>query len=471
MRYISTRDNYISYSFSEILMRGMAPDGGLFVPQDWPSLSVEQWRALQGKPYHEIAFAVMRLFIDDTVAQTELKDAIEESYLNHVKPDSMSSFRHNDIAPLYNLGNNKYVMELFHGPTLAFKDIALQFLGRLFDIVLKKEHKHITIIGATSGDTGSAAIEGCKDCKNARIFILHPHGHTSDVQRRQMTTVLSDNVHNIALEGTFDDCQNIVKELFADTALNQTHNFTAINSINWARIMAQIVYYVSTALHLGAPDKGIEFTVPTGNFGNMFAAFAAKKMGIPIHRLVIASNENDILTRFIHTGRLETTSVHHTFSPSMDIQISSNFERYLFEHFTRNEDDLTGFMNRFKTKGIALTSKKNIDPLFAAYRVSDDDTLRTIKHVYEQYGYLLDPHSAVGFSAMEDALEDGILSEGVAKVILACAHPAKFPDAVQKATGIKPELPNTLADLFEREERYHVLPNDYASVVDFINSH
>lgn len=472
MRYISTRDNYISYDFTDILMRGLAPDGGLFLPQDWPSLSKDEWLSLRGHSYADVAFAIMRCYTGGSISDLDLKTAIDKTYAD-TAPDSADKFRNPDITPLHHFEDQKYIMELFHGPTLAFKDVALQFLGQLFDLALEKENKKITIIGATSGDTGSAAIEGCKNCKNARIFILHPHGRTSDVQRRQMTTVLSDNVHNIALEGTFDDCQNIVKELFADKALNSTHNFTAINSINWARIMAQIVYYAYAALKLDCFDKGIQFVVPTGNFGNIFAAYAAKQMGVPIKKLVIASNENDILTRFTHTGVMEGTGVHKTLSPSMDIQISSNFERYLFELLGRKEDILVSFMERFKKEGTAqITNNERqiMNQLFAAYRVDDEETISAIKKAYASHDYILDPHSAVGYAAMLDALEDENLREDIPCVTLACAHPSKFPDAVHNAIGITPELPSALSDLYAREERYSVLPNDYAAIVDFINS-
>lgn len=472
MRYISTRDNYISYDFADILMRGLAPDGGLFLPQDWPALSKDEWRSLQGASYSEVAYQIMRRFTGDSITDAELIEILDNTYSTRTNERSQDSFRHIDIAPLHHLKDNTYIMELFHGPTLAFKDVALQFLGRLFDAQLAKEDKQITIIGATSGDTGSAAIEGCKGCNNVRIFILHPHNRTSDVQRKQMTTVLSDNVFNIALEGTFDDCQNIVKELFADQALNQKHNFTAINSINWARIMAQIIYYATTALSLGAPDKPVQYVVPTGNFGNIFAAYAAKQLGLPIAKLIIATNENDILEEFTRTGQMTKSDVHQTLSPSMDIQISSNFERYLFELFDRDDQKLNEFMSSFKEKGVASINQFDLEVMhqtFQAVRVNDEETVATIQKTYKDHDYLLDPHSAVGLSALHKAIGEGYLDPELPMISLACAHPAKLPDAVKKATGVSPSLPEHLSNLFEREERFSVLPNSVEAVAKFIN--
>jgi threonine synthase len=358
-------------------------------------------------------------------------------------------------------------MELFHGPTLAFKDVALQFLGRVFDHVLERSGKRLTIIGATSGDTGSAAIEACRGRKNISVYILHPHNRTSEVQRRQMTTVLDDNIHNIALEGTFDDCQAIVKQAFGDADLRAL-NVSAINSINWARIMAQSVYYVTAALRLGeAPD----FAVPTGNFGNVYAAYVAKKMGAPVGNLVIGSNRNDILTRFFETGSMKLETVVPSLSPSMDIQISSNFERYLFDLLGRSPANVARAMDGFKSSGVYTLPEEDVARArqeFHAYRCDDDQTLATIRQVYEESGILIDPHTAVGIHAARSALKDGVLLGRRPVVALACAHPAKFPDAVFKATGVTPELPDSLADLMDRPERFHVMKSHFADIKSYI---
>jgi threonine synthase len=471
MRYISTRDNYISYSFSDILMQGLAPDGGLFMPQDWPAFSKSDWARFKNLSYQELAFEIFSRFVGDELSDADLKDIIARSYKTD-NDKTGNGFQSPKITPLHELDHNQYILELFHGPTLAFKDVALQFLGQLFDHHLGQTKQKVTVIGATSGDTGSAAIEGCKDCTYVRVFILHPHGRTSDVQRRQMTTVRADHVHNIALEGSFDDCQDIVKKLFSDKALNAHHSFTAINSINWARIMAQITYYAYSALQLGAPETPVQFVVPTGNFGNIFAAFAAHQLGLPIAKLVIATNENDILENFTRTGCMERTDVQQTLSPSMDIQISSNFERYLFELFNRDENLLNDFMTAFRDEGdaqVTANERTQMQTLFHAVRVDDHDTLETIERVAKDNDYVLDPHSAVGVAAMKRALKDGAIDASLQTVALACAHPSKFPDAVKKATGLHPELPQHLSDLSEREEHYTVLPNDYDAVVSFIN--
>lgn len=467
MPYLSTRNTALRTGFTDVLMGGLAPDGGLYLPAQWPQLSADALRALRGKSYAEIAFAVLKPFTSGDISDDDLRAILAAAY------GPQSRFLHPCVAPLVQCGPDQWVMELFHGPTLAFKDVALQLLGHLFDHVLKSRDTRMTIIGATSGDTGSAAIQGCKSCRNARIFILHPHGRTSEVQRRQMTTVLEDNVFNIALEGTFDDCQRIVKQLFADADMRARHNLSAINSINWARIVAQTVYYVAAAVALGAPDRPVQFVVPTGNFGNIFAASVARFMGVPIARLVIATNRNDILTRFMQTGDLTQGAVHPTISPSMDIQISSNFERYLFELLGRDDAALRALMTEFLDGGAtsaAAAYLKAAQDSFAAYAVDDAATMQTIKSVHDRSLYTLDPHSAVGYAAMERALSDGALDAAIPAVTLACAHPAKFPDAVAKATGHRPALPENMADLMTREERYKVLPNGLAAVRAYINS-
>jgi threonine synthase len=368
------------------------------------------------------------------------------------------------------LGRDEWLLELFHGPTLAFKDYALQLIGRLFDHVLGRRGERITIVGATSGDTGSAAIEACRDRAAMDIFILHPKDRVSEVQRRQMTTVLSPNVHNIAIEGTFDDCQDLVKGLFADAAFRDEVGLSAVNSINWARVMAQIVYYFWAALRQGAPDRAVAFAVPTGNFGNVYAGYAAREMGLPISRLIIGTNQNDILTRFFETAAMEIRGVEPSLSPSMDIQVSSNFERLLFDMVGRDGARVAALMKAFRETGrldVSPEALRQVRRLFAAHRLSDPETLAAIKRIYDDTGQLLDPHSAIGVAAGRACRrpEDGPL------VALATAHPAKFPDAVERATGVRPALPAALADLYAREERCTVLPNDLATVRNRINEY
>ena len=364
------------------------------------------------------------------------------------------------------------MMELFHGPTLAFKDVALELLGRLFDTVLAKRNERVTIVGATSGDTGSAAIEACRDREAIDIFILHPKGRTSEVQRRQMTTVLSSNVHNIALEGSFDDCQDLVKAMFNDTAFRDEQNLSAVNSINWARIMAQIVYYFAAAIQLGSPDRPVSFAVPTGNFGNVYAAYGARAMGLPIERLVVGTNSNDILARFFATGAMTTAGVTPTISPSMDIQISSNFERLLFDLYDRDGVALTECMGRFRAGGSFAVTPEQLGRarlLFNGHKVDEGLTSATMASTrLIAGGLMIDPHTAVGLAAAR--AEQPHLDLSVPLVALACAHPAKFPDAVERATGVRPPLPPRLADLYEREERVTVLPNDLKAVQGFVRS-
>ncbi len=437
------------------MLAGMAPDGGLYVPTVWPKLDFKEFKGLS---YAEAAYAVIHPFIGGEIPDEDLKSILNETY---------KDFTHPAVAPLVELGPSLYVMELFHGPTLAFKDYALQLLGRLFGYVLEKRGEHVTIVGATSGDTGSAAIESCRRCRHIDIFILHPKDRTSEVQRRQMTTVVSPNVHNIALEGNFDDCQSAVKVMFADEKFRKEMNLSAVNSINWARIMAQIVYYVTAAVALGAPDRRVCFAVPTGNFGNVYAAYCALKMGLPINKLIIGSNRNDILTRFFETGKMTTAKVEPSLSPSMDIQVSSNFERFLFDLLARNAVDLRAKMDSFKKSGEFEVSEDQINrarEIFTARRCDDEQTSKTIAACYKTYNYLIDPHTAVGLSAALEAAQDPVMPT----ISLACAHPAKFPAAVEKATGIYPALPTHLADLYERKEIFSVLPNDLGKIQSFI---
>ncbi|HOO82357.1 MAG TPA: threonine synthase [Alphaproteobacteria bacterium] len=459
MNYISTRGGGEPRDFEQALLSGLAPDGGLYVPESWPRLDLD---ALKGKPYIDVAIEVMYPFVEGSLDRDEFATIVRETY-------GPEFFRHKDVVPLHPLKDNHYILEQFHGPTIAFKDVALQLLGRLFDHVLKKRGEHITIVGATSGDTGSAAIEGCKVSDQLDIFILHPKGRVSDVQRRQMTTVEGENVHNIALEGSFDDCQNMVKAMFNDAEFRKEMNLAAVNSINWARVMAQIVYYVTSALELGAPDKQVTYVVPTGNYGNVFAAYCARKMGLPI-KLVVATNENDILTRFFESGQMKAAGCVATITPSMDIEISSNFERYLFDLLDRDEDALAAMMRRFKDTGHFEVSPEQLARAredFAAGRTDQSETLATIKQVYEDTDYILDPHTAV---AMKVALDVAPEVDGPV-VTLATAHPAKFPDAVEKAIGLRPALPEHLADLFDRAERLEELPNDIKVVQDFVREH
>lgn len=449
--YISTR-GAPAKNFEDVLLEGLAPDGGLYVPETWPSINVE---TLKGLPYQDIAFAVMYPFVEGSIPAQDFEALIDKAY---------SNFRHEEIVPLHKLNDNLYILEQFHGPTIAFKDVALQLLGYLFDYVLKKRGRNITIVGATSGDTGSAAIEGCKVSDQLDIFILHPKGRVSDVQRKQMTTVHDDNVFNIALDGSFDDCQNMVKAMFNNAEFRAEMNLSAVNSINWARIMAQIVYYVTVCAKLeGTPH----FIVPTGNFGNVFAGYCARQMGVDL-KLIVATNENDILTRFFETGDMEAKGVHPTISPSMDIEISSNFERYLFDLFGRDPVRLKEAMETFKNTKTFSVSADELETArkeFSATRVGKDDILQTIKTIYDTYNYILDPHTAIGVKA---ALDMNITAPIIAS---ATAHPAKFPDAVERAIHMRPPLPEHLKNLFEREEKFTELPNNFKTVTDFIREH
>ncbi len=458
MHYVSTRGAAPVLLFDDVLLAGLARDGGLYLPEVWPRFSRAEIRDLRGLPYPELAHRVMTPFIGKTIPEADFADIVAEAY---------AGFDHSAVAPLKQLGHNRWLMELFHGPTLSFKDYALQVVGRLFDHVLKARGERVTIVGATSGDTGSAAIEACRDRDAIDIFILHPKGRVSDVQRRQMTTVDSPNVHNLAIEGTFDDCQDLVKAMFNETAFRDQFSLSAVNSINWARIMVQIAYYFAAAVALGAPDRRVTFSVPTGNFGNVFAAYGARQMGLGIPKLVIGSNSNDILTRFFTGGRMEMSTVVPTLSPSMDIQISSNFERLLFEYYGRQGKRLAPVMERFRKDGavdFGQTRWQRMRKLFTGHRLDDTETRNEIRRVFEQTGEMLDPHSIIGYVAGETLVDP----RDSAMVAMATAHPAKFPDAVEAATGVKPVLPPRLDDLFDREERYDVLPNEIDAVKNLI---
>jgi threonine synthase len=459
--YISTRDTKKPpqpLRFDDVLLAGLAPDGGLYVPTAWPRLAPDQLRALRGKPYVEIAIAVTTPFLDGVIAPQAWRQMVEAAYRDFDDPA---------IAPLKELGDNLYLLELFHGPTLAFKDYALQLVGRLFDHVLQKRRARVTIIGATSGDTGSAAIAGCRDSEAVDIFMLYPRGRISEVQRRQMTTVDAANVHAIGIDGTFDDCQDLVKAMFADAAFRRALNLSAVNSINWARIMAQIVYYVAAGVALGAPERAVAFSVPTGNFGNVYAAHAARRMGLPISELVIGTNRNDILARFINEGRMTIGAVEPSLSPSMDIQVSSNFERFYFELKHGDAAALAAAMTEFRRRGTLPASEsewREAAALFAAARIDDEATLAEIAATHRATGVVLDPHSAVAVAAAKAKRRD----KSVPMAALATAHPAKFPEAVERAIGQRPVLPPRLATLLDRPERTPHLANDLVAVQDYV---
>lgn len=465
MEFISTRGTAAPLGFEDVLLAGLARDGGLYVPARWPVLDAATLRSFRGMDYRQIAVAVMAPFVGDALTRDELAALVADAY---------AGFTHPAITPLTQLDSHLWQLDLARGPTLAFKDVALQLLGRLFDHVLARRGRRVTIVGATSGDTGSAAIEACRDRDAVDIFILHPKGRTSEVQRRQMTGVLAPNVHNIALEGTFDDCQAIVKALFNDAAFRDEMALSAVNSINWARIMAQIVYYVVAAVALGAPDREVAFAVPTGNFGNVYAAYAARQMGVPIARLVVGTNSNDILTRFFDSGVMSAAAVVPTISPSMDIQVSSNFERLLFDLTGRDGAAVASTLGEFTATGRFAVPSAQLDAaraLFDAYRADEAQTSATMAGIWRATGVLIDPHTAVGVHAAQQARAAGAIAADVPLVALACAHPAKFPDAVAAATGVRPALPPHLADLYQREERVTVLPNDVAAVQRFVRRH
>ncbi|MFZ4409369.1 MAG: threonine synthase [Paracraurococcus sp.] len=462
MRYLSTRGQAAPRDFEGVLLAGLAEDGGLFLPESWPSLSPAEWRALRGLPYAELSARLMHLFAGETLSLETLRGMTGPAY---------AGFGHPAVAPLVQLDTRTFALELFHGPTLAFKDMAMQLLGRLFDHVLAKRGERITIVGATSGDTGSAAIEACRDRAAIDIVILHPEGRTSEVQRRQMTTVLSPNVANLAVQGSFDDCQDLVKAMFGDAPFREEMRLAAVNSINWARVAAQIPYYAYAALALGAPDRPVAFSVPTGNFGNVLAAWAVMQMGLPVERLIVGANRNDILARFLAANDMSVRGVEPSLSPSMDIQVSSNFERLLFELLGRDAAATAETMRRFRAEGrmpVPDAAWAKATGLFHGFTLSDEGTLAEIRHLWETAGYLADPHTAIGTAA---ARAHAPAALGVQVVVAATAHPAKFPDAVERAVGLRPPLPARLADLYEREERFSVLPLGLAAVEDFVRAH
>lgn len=461
MKYISTRGQAPALSFEDVMLTGLASDGGLYVPETLPQFSADDIRAMAAMDYRQLAFVIMSPFVDGEIPVKDFKKIIDDSY---------STFRHSAITPLVQLDHNEWVLELFHGPTLAFKDVALQVLGRLLNYVLQKRGQKVVVMGATSGDTGSAAIEGCRHSDNVDIFVLYPHQRVSEVQRRQMTTVPADNVHTIALEGNFDDCQNFLKASFADQSfLPKGRQLVAVNSINWARIMAQIVYYFYAAVALGAPQRAVSFSVPTGNFGDIFAGYLAKQMGLPIEQLVIATNANDILHRCISANDHSKKPLIHSLSPSMDIMVSSNFERLLFDLYERDGNAVAQLMEDFKSGAMHLSDSAltKAHAVFSSYRVDDAGTVTAIADILKRTGYIADPHTAIGIEAARRCRSN----HTTPMVCLATAHPAKFPDAVQQA-GYRGDvsLPLHMADLFERQERFQVLPLDLAAVQQYVSA-
>jgi threonine synthase len=460
MKYVSTRGEAPVLGFSDALLSGLARDGGLYLPEHFPQFSASEIHSLRGKTYAEVAIQVLTPFIAGDIDQADFKRMVHEAY---------DTFRHDAVCPLVQTRHNEFVLELFHGPTLAFKDVAMQLLARLMDYILTKRNERATIVGATSGDTGGAAIEAFANRDRTDIFILFPHNRVSPVQQRQMTTSAASNVHALAVEGNFDDCQSLVKGMFNDLTFRDSLSLSGVNSINWARIMPQIVYYFTAAVSLGSPERPVSFTVPTGNFGDIFAGYVAKRMGLPIDQLVIATNDNDILTRTIETGIYETRGVLHTTSPSMDIQVSSNFERLLFEAHGRDASAVRRLMGGLRQSGsftISDTVLAAIRAEFDAGRSTKAETAEAIANVLKQSGYLLDPHSAIGLKVAREKA-----GRETPSVVLATAHPAKFPDAVEAASGIHPDLPLWLGDLMQRKEQYTVLPNDLKSVEEYVSRH
>ena len=455
MKYYSTRNNKIEKNFQDIVMGGLSPDKGLYLPKSWPKVNYQN---LKGLNYDDLAFEIIYPFCTKDINEEDLRNILNITY---------KKFHHPKTAPLIKIDENKYILELFYGPTFAFKDYALQFLGNLFEYFLNKEQKNLTIIGATSGDTGSAAIEACRLKKNIDLFILYPHNKISEVQRRQMTTVKDNNIHTIALKGNFDDCQKIVKNLFVDRDLMSKTRIGAVNSINWARIVSQSVYYYWAILQLKEVNR-INFIVPSGNFGNVYAGHIATKMGLPIDRLHVVTNANDILYRSITNGRMKLKNVKKTYSPSMDIQISSNFERQLFESVNCDSNILKFIMDNFLNKGEYNLDKDVVEELsknYSAYSVNDKEILNTIKQYFDKYKYLADPHTATGLNILEK-----ISNKNSIYISLACAHPSKFSEAIVKATKKEPLIPDTLKNIFEKKEKITILNNNLNDIKEYILS-
>jgi threonine synthase len=460
MDYVSTRGTAPALDFAGVTLAGLASDGGLYVPREWPRFSSGEIAAMAGLPYPELAQRVMQPFVGECLAPERLLELCRVAY---------GRFAHAAVTPLVQLDQRHWLLELFHGPTLAFKDVALQLLGLLFEEFLRDRDEHLTIVGATSGDTGSAAIDAVAGRARVDVFMLHPRGRVSDVQRRQMTTVIAPNVHNIALDGaSFDHAQAMVKRMFADPAMAGRFHLSAVNSINWARLMAQVVYYFAAALQLGAPQRPVAFSVPTGNFGDVFAGYVAAQMGLPVARLVVATNVNDILHRALSAGDYSTGSVVPTAAPSMDIQVSSNFERLLHDLGGRDGAVLAEQMAGFeRTTALRLSNahREGAARLFTSARADPNEMAAAMRWAYEACGELIDPHTAIALHAAQAQAD---LDRAIPVVTLATAHPAKFVDAVERATGQRPPLPSRAGDLFEREERCDVLPGEYAAVASYV---
>ena len=454
MKYISTRDNSKEYSFEQVFIKGLADDGGLFIPKEVKKYSAEQIKALSNLSYQNLAKEIIYPFIGDFMTANELSDIVDKSY---------SVFRKDNVVDLIKLGDTK-VLELFHGPTLAFKDIAMQLLGNFYEHYLKKNDKNINVVVATSGDTGAAAIDAIKGKKNMNIFVLHPHEKVSLVQRKLMSTVKEKNVFNIAIEGNFDDCQNLVKSMFADKEFSNSINMSGVNSINWARIIAQAVYYFYT--YFQTQDKRpINFSVPTGNFGDVYAGYLSKKMGLPINKFIVATNKNDILHRAISNGNYEAESVSETNSPSMDIQIASNFERLIYDLNDCDDNETSTIMHGIKKKGKYIIPKdkmKKINKDFLSASMSEEEILDTIKEVHIKYDIILDPHSAIGFGSLNKVNLEGN------NIVLATAHPCKFPEAIDKSIGIKPNLPDELKYVMDEKENYDIISNNLSKTQQYI---
>jgi threonine synthase len=458
LRYVSTRGEAPVLNFSEVLLAGLARDGGLYLPEAWPRLAETAWAGLAGEDYAALARQVTAPYLGGGIGEAAMGEVLRAAY---------RGFRHKAVTPLVEISRNIWLLELFHGPTFAFKDLALQVLAPLMERVLRQTGGRLTLIGATSGDTGSAAIEAFKGRAPIDIFILHPRGRVSEIQRRQMTTVEAENVHNIAIEGTFDDCQALVKALFNDLSFRDRLHLAGVNSINWARVLAQIPYYAAAATALGAPARPVAFCVPTGNFGDILAGYAARQMGLPVARLVIATNENDILARCLETGRYARGTVKATQSPSMDIQVSSNFERLLFDLHGRDAQAVRGLMGSLDQSGAFSLAEAPLARLragFEAHRIDEAETTHTIARIHAETGQIIDPHTAVGVAAGAKMKRDPDLP----LICLATAHPAKFPDAVKRAIGRAPPMPDALAALEDKPERITPLANDLAAVKRFI---
>ncbi|MDA0763609.1 MAG: threonine synthase [Proteobacteria bacterium] len=462
INYLSTRGGESSLQYEDVLLSGLARDGGLFMPEEWPNFSHSELNEMKKLSYSELAATIMTPFIQPSLNYNEVLKICNEIY---------SKFTNDEVAPLKKMEDNLFVLELFHGPTLAFKDYAMQFLSKAFNVALTKNKKRAVILGATSGDTGSAALEAFKGKDNVDIFILFPDGKVSPVQQKQMTWINDSGAHALSVKTDFDGCQQIVKDCFEDLKFKDQISLSAINSINWVRLLPQIVYYFYSALKVGAPDKEVAFSVPAGNFGNILAGWMAKKIGLPISNLICGSNQNDILTRFFNTGVMERKNVKPSFSPSMDIQVSSNFERLLFEILDRDPIKVKQEMYNFKKNGIFSIPKEimlKVNNLFSAYTISNNETLNIIKNTFEDYNYILDPHSAIGFGSARKALDEKIISSNTPIISLACAHPSKFPDIIKKAINIEPQLPDHLKELMVSKEYFKVIDDDTNFIKNYL---